>query len=43
MAVAVEVSFHGQGATLENYLKTIEQMGATLKDRTQIQPVCSTG
>lgn len=29
MAVAVEVSFHGQGATLENYLKTIEQMGAT--------------
>jgi hypothetical protein len=29
MAIAVEVSFHGQGATLENYKKTITLMGAT--------------
>ena len=29
MAIAVEVTFHGQGATLENYLKSIAEMGAT--------------
>ena len=29
MAIAVEVSFHGHGATLENYKKTITLMGAT--------------
>jgi hypothetical protein len=27
MAIAVEVSFHGQGATLENYFETIKAMG----------------
>jgi hypothetical protein len=27
MAVAVEVTFQGDGATLENYLKTLEGMG----------------
>lgn len=29
MAVAVEVAFHGQGATLENYKKGLTLMGAT--------------
>ena len=29
MAIAVELALHGQGATLENYLKAIELMGAT--------------
>ena len=28
MAIAVEVTFQGPGATLENYLKSIEIMGA---------------
>jgi len=29
MAIAAELSFHGQGATLANYDKAIEIMGAT--------------
>ena len=28
MAIAVELSFRGQGATIENYFKAIEIMGA---------------
>jgi hypothetical protein len=43
MAIAVEVAFHGQGATLENYFKSIEIMGAAPKDAIQTQAVCSTG
>jgi hypothetical protein len=33
MAIAVEVAFHGQGATLENYFKSLEIMGATPEGR----------
>jgi hypothetical protein len=33
MAIAVEVAFHGQGATIENYFKSIEIMGATPEGR----------
>jgi hypothetical protein len=33
MAIAVEAAFHGQGATIENYLKAIEIMGATPEGR----------
>jgi hypothetical protein len=33
MAIAVEVAFHGQGATIENYFKAIEIMGATPEGR----------
>ncbi len=29
MAIAVEVTFHGQGATLEKYYEAIQIMGAT--------------
>jgi hypothetical protein len=29
MTVAVEVAFHGQGATLENYKKSLTLLGAT--------------
>jgi hypothetical protein len=29
MAIAVEATFHGQGATIENYNKAIQIMGAT--------------
>jgi hypothetical protein len=29
MAIAVEVSFQGSGATLQNYLRSIELMGAS--------------
>jgi hypothetical protein len=28
MAIAVELSFHGQGATIDNYFTAIEKMGA---------------
>jgi hypothetical protein len=33
MAIAVEAAFHGQGATIENYFKAIEIMGATPEGR----------
>jgi hypothetical protein len=33
MAIAVEVAFRGQGATLENYFKSIEIMGAAPEGR----------
>ena len=43
MAIAVEATFHGQGATLENYNKAIQIMGATPGGPIQIQAVFSTG
>jgi hypothetical protein len=33
MAVAVDVTFHGQGATLENYFRAIEVMGGAPEGR----------
>ena len=33
MAIAVEAAFRGQGATLENYFKSIEIMGAAPEGR----------
>ena len=39
MAIAVEVTFQGDGATLENYLKSIEIMG-TGPEGTHPDPGC---
>ena len=43
MAIAVEVAFHGQGATLANYFKSMRSWAPPPRDAIQIQAVCSTG
>jgi hypothetical protein len=43
MAIAIEAAFHGPGATMDNYFKSLEILGTAPEAPIRTQAVSSTG